>query len=157
MAEAQYDATHYAIQNITDDTIEIVVTETGWATSSAVNECQYANVSNAKIYIDTTLQSMNDRWSPLYGVKVFFFELLDENEKPLFECERDFGFYDMNGVAKYDMIDPAQTTHFDIFGTDFDGSHTNATTMPRTTSAIHDHKKKPDMIVVINLLLCAVS
>merc|ERR1712228_164530 len=73
--------------------------ETGWATAGD----SPASGPNANTYYSNILKSMNSSSSMLYGVKIFFFELFDENEKKGSSFEPNFGVYDQDGNMKSDF------------------------------------------------------
>ena len=84
-----------------DHNVEIIITETGWATNGNTN-FQFANLENSGIYYKNMLNLMKEKTSKLYNVKIFFFELFDEDRKGSQEQlhEKHFGILDSNGNWK---------------------------------------------------------
>ena len=104
MLEQMYDCTHYAMEDaVSNHGVEIVVTETGW--SSYSSSYGFATVSNANEYTANALRLMNDPNSKLYGVKVFWFELFDEDLKSGGDWEQHFGWFDLYGSLKLTISD----------------------------------------------------
>eukprot|EP01084_Bolivina_argentea_P285082 488790_1 len=104
MIEAQYDATKYAMSDIGASDVGIMITETGWSSSSS--SYWFATSSNAETYLQNTLGFMNNPSSILYGVKVYCFELFDENLKHGGDWEQHFGVYDLNDGLDLIMSGP---------------------------------------------------
>eukprot|EP01083_Nonionella_stella_P090844 253865_1 len=99
MLGAMYKATYYAMEDVlAGNEVEIIVTETGWASKSDVYS--FATVTNANKYFENTLRLMKDSSSEIYNKKIYYFELLDENKKYGGDWERNFGVYDQNGTLK---------------------------------------------------------
>ena len=100
MLEAKYDAALTAIADVYGaNDIELIVTETGWSTSST-SKSSFATTQNAKDYYANIVASMNDETSPLYQKKIYFFELFDEDLKGNGDWEPYFGIYDTSGASK---------------------------------------------------------
>ena len=91
MLEQQYVCTQYAMEDaVPNYNMEIVVTETGWSTTGTYG---FATTANANEYTNNALRVMNDPNSELFGKKVFWFEMFDEDWKTGGEHEKHFGWY----------------------------------------------------------------
>ena len=106
MIEAQYVATKNAIIDLIGNignNIEIIISETGW--SSYSDSILIANHINAFNYYKNSLIITQLPSSPLYQKRVYFFEAFDEDLKgPTGNHENHFGWFDLNGNSKYDII-----------------------------------------------------
>eukprot|EP00485_Elphidium_margaritaceum_P013295 CAMPEP_0202728366 /NCGR_PEP_ID=MMETSP1385-20130828/185590_1 /ASSEMBLY_ACC=CAM_ASM_000861 /TAXON_ID=933848 /ORGANISM="Elphidium margaritaceum" /LENGTH=456 /DNA_ID=CAMNT_0049394613 /DNA_START=42 /DNA_END=1412 /DNA_ORIENTATION=+ len=100
MLAAQYMATWYAMQAIVpSNTLEIVIAETGWSTQGS-SSSWWSTLENAQLFWNSTLHQMSDANAELYGVKIYAFELFDENQKYGGDHEQHFGLYTMSGESK---------------------------------------------------------
>eukprot|EP01084_Bolivina_argentea_P293601 504989_1 len=101
MLAAQYDSTYYAMNALIENNgIEIYITETGWPSKGGV----YGSIAYANTYYKSVTRSMSNVDSKLYQVKIFFFELFDEELKSGGEWEPNFGFYDRWSNTKYSDV-----------------------------------------------------
>eukprot|EP00484_Ammonia_sp_Unknown_P024577 CAMPEP_0197029060 /NCGR_PEP_ID=MMETSP1384-20130603/8599_1 /TAXON_ID=29189 /ORGANISM="Ammonia sp." /LENGTH=630 /DNA_ID=CAMNT_0042458163 /DNA_START=46 /DNA_END=1938 /DNA_ORIENTATION=+ len=116
MLAAMYKATEYAMKDAYggEHNVEIIITETGWSTSSSSDSFQsIATAYNANRFYFNTMRLMKDSSSELYGVKIFFFELFDEDLKSGVDVEKSFGVFDTSGSLKLDALNGASTFNVD--------------------------------------------
>lgn len=108
MFGAQYMATYYAMEDAyANNGVEIIVTETGWSTSSSTYD--FATTSNANKYYSNLLRLMQDSSSEIYGKRIYLFELFDESQKSGGDWEQSFGVYSETGSLKLDLSGSAFT------------------------------------------------
>lgn len=109
MLAAQYVATWYAMQEVApNNSVEIIISETGWSTSSP--SFDFATLENAKSFYNNTFRQMKDPETDLYGVRIYAFELFDENLKYGGDWEPYFGLYDLQAMPKWNLLPTQQPT-----------------------------------------------
>eukprot|EP01083_Nonionella_stella_P192982 713104_1 len=107
MFVAQYMALWYAMEALSPTNgLDIVVTETGWSTFSSNPTYAFATLENAQIYYDNTFQQMKDVQSEVYGVRVYAFELFDEDQKggSNLHWEANWGVFDVHAELKWNLL-----------------------------------------------------
>ncbi|XP_009364059.1 glucan endo-1,3-beta-glucosidase 14-like [Pyrus x bretschneideri] len=106
LLEAQIDAAYAALEDAGFKNMEIIVTETGWASKGDANETA-ATENNAKIYnYNLRKRLAMGKGTPLRPkivVKAYVFALLNENLKPGPTSERNYGLFKANGNIAYDI------------------------------------------------------
>ncbi|KAE9601806.1 hypothetical protein Lal_00040901 [Lupinus albus] len=106
MFDAQIDAAYAALENAGFDKMQVIVTETGWASNGDQNEVG-ANVSNARTYnynLRKRLAKMKGTpHRPKNVVKAYIFAIFNENTKPGATSERNFGLFKADGSISYDI------------------------------------------------------
>ncbi|CAL0325691.1 unnamed protein product [Lupinus luteus] len=106
MLDAQIDAAYAALENAGFDKMEIIVTETGWASDGDQSEVG-ANVSNARTYNYNLRKRLAKKKGtphrPKNVVKAYIFAIFNENSKPGPTSERNFGLYKADGSISYDI------------------------------------------------------
>ncbi|KAL4589785.1 hypothetical protein LXL04_002695 [Taraxacum kok-saghyz] len=110
MLDAQIDATYAALEDAGFDKMEVIVTETGWASHGDLNEGA-ATLKNAKIYNYNLRKRLAKRKGtprrPDFVLKAYIFALFNENSKPGPTSERNFGLYKPDGRVSYDIGFPS--------------------------------------------------
>ena len=105
MLAAQYEATYYAMEHlVSNHSVEIIITETGWPTYSGDSMYSHATTKNAIKYYKNTIRLMNDEDSELYDTRIYFFEVFDEDLKDG-DHEQNFGFFDATTNLKIEDIE----------------------------------------------------
>lgn len=106
MLDAQIDAAYAALENAGFDKMEVIVTETGWASNGDQNEAG-ANVSNARTYNYNLRKRLAKKKGtphrPKNVVKAYIFAIFNENSKPGPTSERNFGLFKADGSISYDI------------------------------------------------------
>lgn len=106
MFEAQIDATYAALEKAGFDKMEVIVSETGWASKGDANEAG-ATVSNARTYNlnlrKRLLKKKGTPYRPKMVVKAYVFAMFNENLKPGPTSERNFGLFKADGSISYDI------------------------------------------------------
>ncbi|KAJ1429131.1 Glycoside hydrolase family 17 [Sesbania bispinosa] len=106
MFEAQIDAAYAALEKVGFDKMEVIVSETGWASRGDANEAG-ATVKNAKTYNKNLrkllLKKKGTPYRPKMVVKAYVFALFNENLKPGPTSERNFGLFKPDGSIAYDI------------------------------------------------------
>ncbi|XP_071737210.1 glucan endo-1,3-beta-glucosidase 14-like [Rutidosis leptorrhynchoides] len=110
MLDAQIDAAYAALENVGYKKMEVIVTETGWASRGDSNEGA-ATPENAKIYNYNLRKRLAKRKGtprrPKSMLKAYIFALFNENSKPGPTSERNFGLYKPDGTISLDIGFPA--------------------------------------------------
>lgn len=110
MLDAQIDATYAALEDAGFNKMEVIVTETGWASHGDANE-EAATLENAKTYNYNLRKRLAKRKGtprrPKSMLKAYIFALFNENSKPGPTSERNFGLYKPDGTITYDIGFPA--------------------------------------------------
>ncbi|CAI9285788.1 unnamed protein product [Lactuca saligna] len=110
MLDAQIDATYAALEDAGFDKMEVIVTETGWASHGDLNE-GVATLKNARIYNYNLRKRLAKRKGtprrPNFVLKAYIFALFNENSKPGPTSERNFGLYKPDGRISYDIGFPS--------------------------------------------------
>ncbi|KAF1865689.1 hypothetical protein Lal_00021688 [Lupinus albus] len=106
MFDAQVDAAYAALEKVGYDKMEVIVSETGWASHGDDNEAG-ASVKNAKTYNKNLRKKLLKRkgtpYRPKKVVKAYVFALFNENLKPGPTSERNFGLFKPDGSIAYDI------------------------------------------------------
>lgn len=106
MLDAQIDASYFALEKFGFDKMEVIVSETGWASKGDDNEGG-ANVKNAKTYNKNLRKKLLKRKGtphrPKMLVRAYIFALFNENLKPGPTSERNFGLFKHDGSIAYDI------------------------------------------------------
>ncbi|TKY48071.1 Glucan endo-1,3-beta-glucosidase 14 [Spatholobus suberectus] len=106
MFEAQVDAAYAALEKVGFDKMEVIVSETGWASHGDENEAG-ATIKNARTYNlnlrKRLLKNKGTPYRPKQEVRAFIFALFNENLKPGPTSERNFGLFKADGSIAYDI------------------------------------------------------
>ncbi|OMO81138.1 Glycoside hydrolase, family 17 [Corchorus capsularis] len=106
LLDAQIDAAYAALEDAGFGKMEVIVTETGWASHGDENEAG-ATTSNARTYnynLRKRLAKMKGTpLRPKNVVKAYIFAIFNENEKPGPTSERNFGLFKPDGSISYDI------------------------------------------------------
>nr|XP_043629319.1 glucan endo-1,3-beta-glucosidase 14-like [Erigeron canadensis] len=110
MLDAQIDAAYAALEDAGYDKMEVIVTETGWASKGDPNE-EVATRENARTYNYNLRKRLAKRKGtprrPKSMLKAYIFALFNENSKPGPGSERNFGLYKPDGTISYNIGFPA--------------------------------------------------
>ncbi|XP_020548988.1 glucan endo-1,3-beta-glucosidase 14-like [Sesamum indicum] len=106
MFDAMVDASYAALEKVGFSNMEVIVSETGWASKGDENEAG-ANVKNARTYNRNLkkrlLKKKGTPYRPKRVVKAYVFALFNENLKPGPTSERNFGLFKADGSISYDV------------------------------------------------------
>ncbi|XP_019702389.1 glucan endo-1,3-beta-glucosidase 14 isoform X2 [Elaeis guineensis] len=106
MLDAQIDAAYAALEAAGYDKMEVLVSETGWASAGDENEAG-ATVQNARTYnFNLRKRLFKKKGTPLRPkivVKAYCFALFNENLKPGPASERHFGLFKADGSIAYNI------------------------------------------------------
>lgn len=106
MFDAQVDAAYAALDNAGFSKMDVIVSETGWASKGDADEAG-ANVQNARTYNLNLLKRLRKKKGtplrPKIPVKAYVFALFNENLKPGPTSERNFGLFKADGSIAYDI------------------------------------------------------
>jgi len=106
MLDAQIDAAYAALEDAGFKKMEVIVTETGWASHGDPNE-EAATVSNARTYNYNLRKRLALRkgtpMRPKNMLKAYVFALFNEDLKPGPTSERNFGLFLPNGTTAYNI------------------------------------------------------
>ncbi|EPS67927.1 beta-1,3-glucanase 1, partial [Genlisea aurea] len=106
LLDAQIDAAYAALESAGFGEMEVVVTETGWASHGDQNEAA-ATSTNARTYHYNLRKRLALRkgtpMRPGSVLKAYVFALFNENLKPGAGSERFYGLFKANGTASYDI------------------------------------------------------
>ncbi|KAK4410614.1 Glucan endo-1,3-beta-glucosidase 14 [Sesamum angolense] len=106
MFDAMVDASYAALEKVGFSNMEVIVSETGWASKGDENEAG-ANVKNARTYNRNLrkrlLKKKGTPYRPKRAVKAYVFALFNENLKPGPTSERNFGLFKADGSISYDV------------------------------------------------------
>ncbi|KAE8654515.1 glucan endo-1,3-beta-glucosidase 14-like isoform X4 [Hibiscus syriacus] len=106
LLDAQIDAAYAALENAGFGKMEVIITETGWASHGDENEAA-ATASNARTYnynLRKRLAKMKGTpLRPKNVVKAYVFAIFNENMKPGPTSERNFGLFKPDGSISYDI------------------------------------------------------
>ena len=121
MLDAQIDAAYSALENAGFDKMEVIVTETGWASNGDPNEAG-ANVTNARTYNYNLRKRLAKKKGtphrPKNVVKAYIFAVFNENLKPGPTSERNYGLFKADGSISYNIgfhgLNAAQSSHLSL-------------------------------------------
>ncbi|KAF3453717.1 hypothetical protein FNV43_RR04158 [Rhamnella rubrinervis] len=106
MLDAQIDATYAALEDAGYKKMEVIITETGWASRGDANQAA-ATVNNARTYnYNLRKRLAKKKGTPLRPknvVKAYIFAIFNENLKPGPTSERNFGLFKPDGSISYDI------------------------------------------------------
>lgn len=106
MFDAQIDASYAALEKVGFEKMEVIVSETGWASRGDDNEAG-ANSKNAMTYNKNMrkrlLKKKGTPYRPKMLVRAYIFALFNENLKPGPTSERNFGLFNHDGSIAYDI------------------------------------------------------
>ncbi|XVE71468.1 hypothetical protein DITRI_Ditri10aG0153000 [Diplodiscus trichospermus] len=106
LLDAQIDAAYAALEDAGFPKMEVIVTETGWASDGDDNESA-ATPNNARTYnynLRKRLAKMKGTpFRPKKVLKAYVFALFNENLKPGPTSERNFGLFKPDGSISYDI------------------------------------------------------
>ncbi|KAE8680826.1 Glucan endo-1,3-beta-glucosidase 14 [Hibiscus syriacus] len=106
MFEAQVDAAYAALEKAGFSKMEVIVSETGWASHGDPDEAG-ATVKNAKTYNKNLRKRLAKKkgtpFRPHMVVRAYVFALFNENSKPGPTSERNFGLFKPDGSIAYDI------------------------------------------------------
>lgn len=106
MFDAQIDAAYAALENAGFDDMEVIVTETGWASNGDQSEAG-ANVTNARTYNYNLRKRLalkkGTPHRPKNVVKAYIFAIFNEDSKPGPTSERNFGLFKADGSISYNI------------------------------------------------------
>ncbi|KAJ0089631.1 hypothetical protein Patl1_13069 [Pistacia atlantica] len=106
MLDAQIDAAYAALEDAGFKKMEVIITETGWASRGDDNEAA-ATVDNARTYNYNLRKRLAKRKGtplrPKSVVKAYIFAIFNENLKPGPTSERNFGLFKPDGSIAYDI------------------------------------------------------
>ncbi|KAJ7951901.1 Glucan endo-1,3-beta-glucosidase [Quillaja saponaria] len=106
MFDAQVDAAYAALEKAGFSKMEVIVSETGWASNGDENEAG-ASANNARTYNynlrKRLLKKKGTPYRPKSPVKAYIFALFNENLKPGPTSERNFGLFKPDGSISYDI------------------------------------------------------
>lgn len=110
MLDAIIDAAYVALEDAGFKKMEVIVTETGWASKGDSNEAA-ATVDNARTYNYNLRKRLALRKGtplrPKYALKAYIFALFNEYQKPGATSERNYGLFKPDGSISYDIGFPA--------------------------------------------------
>ncbi|KAM7508201.1 hypothetical protein LguiA_018654 [Lonicera macranthoides] len=106
MLDAQIDAAYVALEDAGFNKMEVIVTETGWASKGDQNEAA-ATVENARTYnYNLRKRLAKKKGTPLrpkIALKAYIFALFNEYQKSGATSERNFGLFKADGTIAYDI------------------------------------------------------
>ncbi|KAL5697963.1 hypothetical protein ACHQM5_029057 [Ranunculus cassubicifolius] len=106
MFDAQVDASYAALEDAGYKHMEVIVSETGWASHGDDNEAA-ATPQNARTYNYNLRKRLALRKGtplrPHIMMRAFIFALFNENQKTGPTSERNFGLYKPDGTISYDI------------------------------------------------------
>lgn len=106
MLDAQIDAAYWALEDAGFEKMEVIVTETGWASSGDSDE-DGATVNNARMYNYNLRKRLAKKkgtpFRPKNVLKVYVFAIFNEDNKTGATSERNFGLFKPDGSIAYDI------------------------------------------------------
>ncbi|XP_024930243.2 glucan endo-1,3-beta-glucosidase 14 [Ziziphus jujuba] len=106
MFDAQVDAAYAALEKAGFEKMDVIVSETGWASHGDENEAG-ATTKNARTYNynlhKKLIKKKGTPYRPKKPVKAYVFALFNENLKPGPTSERNFGLFKADGSIAYDI------------------------------------------------------
>ncbi|XP_051152543.1 glucan endo-1,3-beta-glucosidase 11-like [Andrographis paniculata] len=106
MLDAQIDAAYAALENAGFKKMEVIITETGWASHGDQGE-PAATPGNAKTYHHNLRKRLalkkGTPFRPKHVLKAYIFALFNENSKPGAGSEKYYGLFNADGTISYDI------------------------------------------------------
>lgn len=106
MLDAQVDAAYTALEDAGFHQMEVIVTETGWASAGDQNEVG-ANVTNARTYNYNLRKRLAKKKGtphrPKDVLKAYIFAIFNEDSKPGPTSERNYGLFKADGSISYNV------------------------------------------------------
>ncbi|CAA2998655.1 glucan endo-1,3-beta-glucosidase 11-like [Olea europaea subsp. europaea] len=106
LLDAQIDAAYVALENAGFKNMEVIITETGWASHGDQNE-PAATPKNAGMYNYNLRKRLAQRKGtplrPKRKLKAYIFALFNENSKPGALSEKNYGLFKADGSISYDI------------------------------------------------------
>lgn len=106
LLDAQIDATYAALENAGFKKMEVIITETGWASQGDQSE-PAATPSNARTYHYNLRKRLAKRKGtplrPRHVLKAYIFALFNEDQKNGAGSEKYYGLFKADGSISYDL------------------------------------------------------
>ncbi|KAK4257403.1 hypothetical protein QN277_006996 [Acacia crassicarpa] len=106
MLDAQIDAAYAALEDAGFDKMEVMITETGWASHGGESE-PAATPSNARTYNYNLRKRLAKKKGtphrPKNVVKAYIFALFNEDQKTGAASEKNYGLFKADGSISYDI------------------------------------------------------
>ncbi|KAL2925022.1 Glucan endo-1 3-beta-glucosidase 14 [Bienertia sinuspersici] len=106
LLDAQIDAAYAALEAAGFKKMELIITETGWASHGDPNE-DVATIENARTYNYNLRKRLALRkgtpMRPKIMLKAYVFAMFNEDDKPGPTSERNFGLWKPDGSISYDV------------------------------------------------------
>lgn len=106
MLDAQIDAAYAALEDAGYKKMEVIITETGWASHGDGNEAA-ATLDNARTYNYNLRKRLAKKkgtpFRPKNVVKAYIFAIFNEDMKPGPTSERNYGLFKADGSISYDI------------------------------------------------------
>ncbi|CAJ2634737.1 unnamed protein product [Trifolium pratense] len=106
LLDAQIDAAYAALEDAGFHKMEIIITETGWASAGDQNETG-ANVTNARTYNYNLRKRLAKKKGtphrPKNVLKAYIFAIFNENSKDGPTSERNYGLFKADGSISYNI------------------------------------------------------
>lgn len=106
MFMAQIDAAYIALEKAGFGKMEVIISETGWASKGDEKEVG-ATVKNAKTYNQNLRKLLAKKkgtpYRPKIAIRAYIFAMFNENLKPGPTSERNFGLFKADGSIAYDI------------------------------------------------------
>ncbi|KAL6495862.1 hypothetical protein OROGR_030425 [Orobanche gracilis] len=106
MFDAMVDASYAALEKAGFDRMDVIVSETGWASKGDGDEAG-ADLKNARTYNRNLRKRLMKKkgtpYRPKRVVKAYVFALFNENLKPGPTSERNFGLFKADGSVSYNV------------------------------------------------------
>ncbi|PON63216.1 Glycoside hydrolase [Parasponia andersonii] len=106
MLDAQIDAAYAALEDAGFKKMEVIITETGWASHGDENESA-ATANNARTYNYNLRKRLAKKkgtpFRPKNVVKAYIFAVFNENLKPGPTSEKNYGLFKADGSISYDI------------------------------------------------------
>lgn len=106
MLDAQIDAAYAALEDAGYKKMEVIVTETGWASHGDANEAAATSTNARTFNYNLRKRLAKKKGTPLRPknvVKAYVFAVFNENLKPGPTSERNFGLFKADGTISYDI------------------------------------------------------
>ncbi|XP_042003423.1 glucan endo-1,3-beta-glucosidase 11-like [Salvia splendens] len=106
LLDAQIDAAYAALEDAGFKKMEVIITETGWASHGGEDEAA-ATPSNARTYHFNLRKRLAKRKGtplrPKHVLKAYIFALFNEDSKPNALSEKYYGLFKADGSISYDL------------------------------------------------------